>query len=250
TQTGDFPSAEYALAYLSALRPSDETAAAFAAASPDAQAPADDEGDILVVAAQGRAPDYVEQRVPVGHALVLAGAYMSDDNRRVANELVVEGLFKWVNYPQLVAVSGQQYVDASVRIDGSPADVSLALDVERESYDYYLGIEGRLAFGALTRLITRAVAAQATEAAVGQGRDGGQALAGFILGKAVEGAMIVADVPDTRSWNSLPSYYWVSRQRVKAGKHEVRVSAGGQTVEQTVDVWPGGFATVVVHTLN
>lgn len=245
----DMRLAQQALAALAEVRPSDDAAAQYAEKYPDASQPGENEGDILVVVESGRAPYYIAKRVPIGVALTLASTHMSPRNREQANRLAVEGLFKWVNYPELVAARRQSPRDATVRINGKLESSEFALDVERQAGAYYQRIEGRLAVAAITRLITRTIAAQGTEAAISRGESGSQALAGFLVGKVVEGAMIAADMPDTRSWNSLPAYYTVTRARVPAGKHTVEVSINGRTETYEVEVWPRGYATVVVHDL-
>jgi len=209
-----------------------------------------DRGTVLIVASNGLAPYKRAIRLPIGAALVVAGSVMygpglgmSDRNR--ANELAAKGLLTWLNFPALTR-SKPRFVRAAAAIDGRPVDLPMGEDVTRLVTASWDAIKGTLMAAAIVRMITRAVAAEATQ----QGAKAGGAAGGLALlaGLAVEGAMFAADTPDTRSWVTLPSEIYVARFEVPRGRHEVAVAfegaAGRMETRKVVDVPPAGYAVV------
>lgn len=208
-----------------------------------------DEAEVLVVFEAGRAPWWIDQRLPIGAAIALVGADLSHDQRATADRLILEGLFKWVNFPEMVVTDTHPVrASAMLRIGNTAVTAEPLLDLEHNALAYYDSIKGQLVLAALTRMLTRYAASQITEAAVSRGQGGDAATAGLILGKLVEGAMVIADTPDTRSWNTVPRQYSIARLRLPAGKHDLALrSASGADHSQTVTLRPGGFKVLVVH---
>ena len=106
---------------------------------------------------------------------------------------------------------------------------------------------------AISRLIVRAAAAEAARAAGKQSKSE-PGLVGFLAAAAVEGAMVAADRPDTRSWTMLPARVYVARVPVAPGHHQVTVDAlgpgGREGRKAEVDVAAGGFAVLNITTLR
>jgi tetratricopeptide (TPR) repeat protein len=217
---------------------------------PVCEADAPDKGTILVVATVGLAPYKQATRIPIGAALVIAahvtyGPGLGASNQAQANELAAKGLLKWVNFPRLTK-SRPKFDRVRVKVDGKPAASELGQNVTALVTEAWDRIKGTLMAAAIVRMITRAVAGEAThQAAEAGGAAGGLAL---LAGLAVEGALTAADTPDTRSWVTLPSHVVLSRIEVKPGKHKVSVifegTAGRTSRKQVVNVPPGGFAVV------
>lgn len=226
------------------------------AAPPACALPGKDRGTVLVVASNGLAPYKRAIRLPIGAALVVAGAVvygpglgMSDAGR--ANELAAKGLLTWVNFPDLVR-SRPRFAAVDAEIDGRPVELPLAESVTRLATASWDAVKGALMAAAIVRMVTRAVAGEATQrAAEAGGAAGGLAL---LAGLAVEGALVAADTPDTRSWVTLPSEIFVARAEVAPGRHRVAVAwhgaAGRTVVERVVDVAPGGFAVVAAASMR
>ncbi len=218
--------------------------------------PARDRGTVLVVAANGLAPYKRAIRIPIGAALVIAGSVMygpglgmSDSNQ--ANALAAKGLLTWVNFPDLVR-SKPRFARVGASLDGRPLDTSLGEDVTRLVSASWDAVKGTLMAAAIVRMVTRAVAGEATEQASKAGGAGG-ALA-LLAGLAVEGAMVAADTPDTRSWVTLPSEIFLARADVSPGRHGIAVAyegaAGRMVVDRVVDVRAGGYAVVPVASMR
>ena len=252
---GSFPSARYAVGYLMKQRelPNDRLQS-IAKEQHTATPPAADEGELLIVIESGFAPYREAKRIPIGLALTIAatdpGWRRSPDRRRSADRLAAEGLFKWVNYPELHK-GHANHSRFKLNVGSNTVGVRLALDVEAQAQRYFESIRPQVVIASITRLITRAAASAATEKAINSGKkknDSG--LAGFLIGKAVEGAMVVADTPDTRSWNSLPQSFWIARVRLPAGTHQLRFRAHGArglTRDQEITLEPGGWSVVVLR---
>jgi uncharacterized protein len=227
-----------------------------AGTAPVCELPRKDRGTVLVVASNGLAPYKRAIRIPIGAALVIAGTVMygpglgmSDSNQ--ANALAAKGLLTWVNFPDLVR-SKPRFSRVGAALDGAPMPLDLGEDVTRLVSTAWDAVKGTLMAAAIVRMVTRAVAGEATEQATKAGGAGG-ALA-LLAGLAVEGAMVAADTPDTRSWVTLPSEIFLARADVTPGRHRIAVAyegaAGRMVVDKVVDVRAGGFAVVPVASMR
>ncbi|MCA9652439.1 MAG: hypothetical protein H6712_11695 [Myxococcales bacterium] len=231
--------------------PTAELGSPLATASPWTMvAPKGPPTEILVVAKTGRVPYKVPERIPIGAAIGLAGAYVTGDTT-----LLEYGMFKVVVYPELVAANNL-FVDAELRIDGKVVSMDEASNLGREIVAEYEEIKPKIIGAALSRMIVRAAAAEGARAGGNAAsKDSGAAgLVGFLAAAAIEGTMVALDKPDTRSWSTLPEKVHIGRAVVPAGAHSVEVTVFGpggkerHTVE--VEVQEGGFAVVDVTTLR
>lgn len=208
-------------------------------------------GTILVISSVGLAPHKIATRLPIGAAVVLAGAYLAPNQIADANGFAVKGLLKWVNFTELVQ-SPSQYNSVSVQIDGKTISSEYGDNISKVVIDDFDKIKGKLIAAAIVRMITRAVAGAATNKAISSGS--GKGGLGLLAQVLVEGAMTVADTPDTRCWNALPASLFISRIEVPAGTHTVSInfsgSAGRTTITKEVSVRPGGFAVLPVQQLR
>ncbi|MCA9539683.1 MAG: hypothetical protein KC620_12390 [Myxococcales bacterium] len=203
-------------------------------------------GELLVVVQTGMAPFLLPERLPIGAAVVAAsspgpGARLSRDEQQRANVFAAKGVLKWVNYPRLQRVALPS-APVDVDVDGQSPAGGVALDVASKVNAQYEQVKGTLIAASITRLITRAVAGELTQAATRSASNNG--LAGLLVGLAVEGAMTAADTPDTRSWVTLPAAFHIARARLPAGAHTVRVRYRGRTRTAQVNLAEGGFAVV------
>ena len=216
-------------------------------------------GEVLIVVGTGRAPYKMPRREPLG----LGVAYLSSPTcaphclspaqRAQARELSAKGLTTWLNFPEMHQVQAQVTAVAA-EIDGAPARGGAAMDVEAHVMKAFERSKGMLLLAAFTRTVTRALAGAGAEAIVraAAGEDGGGAL-GFLAGVLVEGTMVAADVPDTRSWTSLPSHIHLFRSRVPAGRRSLRIVLTGRIsgeVIREIDVSEGGGVVVPYLTLR
>lgn len=200
-------------------------------------------GEILTVVCVGRVPHKKPERVPIGAVVGLYGSYITGDIK-----VLSRSVFKTVVYPELVQTE-DIFVTAAVEIDGRVVPIELMSDLSAEIENEYEKLKPKIIGAALSRMITRAAAA---EAARYKGRQKSSGL-GEVIALTVEGLLVVADKPDTRSWTLLPGYIYVSRERVAAGQHTVEVGLKGRAHEirkMDVQVPKGGFAAVVLTTLR
>ncbi len=209
------------------------------------QSPASSEdggGEIIVIAGVGRVPFKIPQRMPIGAAIGIVSAAITE------NLAVLErSAFKFLVFPDLVS-SGSSDRTAEVRVDGTAIAMDRVTNFGASLTREYEEIKPKIITAAVSRMITRAVAAEAARAV-------GDELGGFggLVALATEGLMVTADKPDTRSWTLLPDRVFISRTRVPAGTHQVEVSldtgeVGWQSF--TVEVPKNGFATVVAMPLR
>lgn len=233
-------------------RPAQSPAPPAAAAGADAE--------ILVVVGTGRAPYKAPKRVPLG----LGVAYLTTPTcaphcltaaqQAEANRIAAKGLTTWLNYPEL-RPSHARITGVAVTVDGRPAPGGPALDVEAQARAAFARGQGMVLLAAVTRALTRAAAGAGTDTLVrgAAGDKKGGDLLGTLAGMAVEGIMVAADVPDTRSWTALPGRVHLFRVRVPGGARSVRIHLSGVEsgeVVREVRVAPGGYAVVPHLTLR
>lgn len=256
-QAGDYPSLAQPIRRLAACDPyrTERIEAIIGPGDPENPARCElpgEEGTILVVSSLGLAPHKEAMRIPIGAALVVAahvvnGPSLGASSQSKANELAAKGLLKWVNFP-VMKKSRPRFNTARISVDGQAVPSELGQDITATVLDAWDRVKGALMGAAITRMITRAVAGEATNQAVKSGgAAGGLAL---LAGLAVEGAMMAADTPDTRSWVTLPSHIFLTRIDVPAGSHSVNVTLAGPAgiteLKRKANVYPGGYAVVSI----
>ncbi len=203
---------------------------------------AEQSGELLVIVNHGRVPAKAPMRIPIGLALTYASGIISPDDVGRANHLAAQGLVTWVNYP--VLAKGKSPVAPKLLVDGQSQPLELALAVDSEARKAWDDARGTLVASAITRLLTRLVAGEATRKAAGGG------LLGAVLSLGTQATLTATDVPDTRSWATLPARIAIARVMLPAGPHKLEISAS-QTLKRTsVDIKPGGWAVVNVTVLR
>ena len=200
------------------------------------------QAEVLVVVNYGRVPEKLAKRVPIGLALTYASGIISPDNAARANELAAQGLVTWVNYPALA--DNRPVVAPRLFIDGKPAPLELALEVDSEAQKAWESARGTLVASAITRLIARLVAGETTKKVAGGG------LLGAVLSLGTQATLTATDIPDTRSWGTLPARIAIGRIPLPPGPHQVEISASAISRKLPVDLKPGGWAVVSLTALR
>jgi hypothetical protein len=203
-----------------------------------------DTGEILVVVGYGRVPHKIAERVPIGLALTWQASAMSPHDVELANRMAAQGLVTWVNFPTLGHEQGAYEIPSCV-LDGQPLTLDLAVDVTHQVRSEWKKIEGKVIVSAITRMVARYAAGTLAGAAAGH-----DSLVGSLLNLGTQATLTALDVPDTRSWETLPARVAVARVRVPAGKHRLRLLARGAVRDAEVEVDPGGWAVVSLMALR
>jgi hypothetical protein len=198
--------------------------------------------ELLVVVNHGRVPAKVHKRIPIGLALTYASAFISPANAAQANQLAAQGLVTWINYPALEK-EGRLAIPELI-VDGTDQPIELGLSVDSEAVKAWDEARGALVASAITRMITRVLAGEVARKASGGGT------LGALLSLGTQAALTANDVPDTRSWATLPARIGIARVPLPPGKHDVQVVLGPDRRKQTVDIPPGGYAVVCVTDLR
>jgi hypothetical protein len=203
----------------------------------------DGQGEVLVMTSFGRVPAKVAKRIPIGLALTFASGALSPYDRQRANELALQGLVTWVNFPAIGKPRGQWGLpEAGIGGKGIPLDGIVAID--KEAYRAFDRARGAIVASAITRMIARVVAGQAAKKA---GGDGG---VGLLLSLATQATLTATDTPDTRSWETLPARMAFGRQWVPAGRHVLTASVRGVVKRAELELEPGGWAAVPLTVLQ
>jgi uncharacterized protein len=201
------------------------------------------DGELLVIVNYGRVPAKVAKRIPIGLALTYASLWLSAAQVTQANQLAAKGLVMWVNYPELEPTRGEPRAP-SVKIDGKFFPVEEALDVEGETRKAYEQEKGRIMASAITRLIARALAGEAVQAA---SNDDG---VGLLLNLGTQIALTSMDTPDTRSWSTLPARIGLVRAKLPPGPHQVEIQANGARRVQTIQLVSGRWEAISLTALR
>jgi hypothetical protein len=200
------------------------------------------QAEVLVVVNYGRVPEKVPKRIPIGLALTYASGIISPTDAAKANELAAQGLVTWVNYPSLS--ESRPVTAARFFVDAEPQTLEVALEVDSEAQKSWEGARGTLVASAITRLITRLIAGETTKKVAGGG------LLGAVLSLGTQATLTATDIPDTRSWGTLPARIAIGRVQLAPGKHQVELSASQTSRKVPVDLAPGGFAVVSLTVLR
>ena len=198
--------------------------------------------ELLVVVNHGRVPAKVPKRIPIGLALTYGSLFISPANAAQANQLAAQGLVTWINYPALEK-EGKVSIPQLI-VDGKEQPVELGLAVDTEAVKAWDDARGALVASAITRMIARVVAGEVARKASGGGT------LGALLSLGTQAALVANDIPDTRSWATLPARIGIGRITLPPGKHDVQVVLGADRRQQSVEIAPGGYAVVCVTDLR
>ncbi|MBX3191592.1 MAG: hypothetical protein KF819_31660 [Labilithrix sp.] len=204
-----------------------------------------DEGEILVVVGWGRVPHRVANHVPLAAALPQATPFLSLSDRQAATT----SLTAWVHYPSL-AQENPMGPPPIVKVDGKAAALGATLDVTGEVKAEWAKIEGHVLAAATSRCIARVVAGKSIEAATQASNNRTVEGIGFLVSLFGQIAANAADVPDTRSWETMPARLAIARVRVTPGEHRVHLEAQGMRREGSLAVAPGGWRAISLFALR
>ncbi len=211
--------------------------------TPPAEAPKDDDGELLVIVNFGRVPAKYAKRLPIGLALTYASGALSPMDQGRANDLALQGLVTWVNYPELGRARGT-WGQPTFQLDGQWAPMEGILAVDQETKMAWDKARGAVIASAITRTISRVVAGETTKKIAGGG------VLGELLSLGTQVTLTATDVPDTRNWATLPARIAFGRMRVHAGTHTIALTAAGGRKHQTITMAPKGWAVVNLTALN
>lgn len=210
----------------------------------DPTPPPEDSADLLVVVSLGRVPHKVPERMPIGAAIGLAGAFITGDLR-----VLERSALKVVVYPELASVR-RIARDARVRIDDHRAATQTAAHYDQEIRIEYEDWKPRIIGAALSRLVARAAVAEGARFGIREAS--GSPLLGWLSALLLEGTLVALDEPDTRSWSFLPGEVLIARRHVRPGDHMVQIEIQGidATHRIPISVDRGGFAVVSISELR
>jgi hypothetical protein len=202
------------------------------------------EGEIVFVVGYGRVPHKVAERIPIGLALTLYANALQPTDVAAANRLAAQGLVTWINFPSMGPERGGYELPAAA-LDGRYVQLEEAVDVTKQVRAEWKKIEGKVVVSAITRLIARYAAGSLVGAAAGR-----HELLGTLLSLGTQATLTALDVPDTRSWETLPARVAIARVRVPAGKHTVHLDARGIRRDVPVNLEAGGWSVVSLMALR
>jgi hypothetical protein len=198
-------------------------------------------GELLVVVNLGRVPHKVPERIPIGAAVGIGGAFISGNP-----DVLGHSVAKVVVYPEL-AESPNRVTEAKLTVNGKAAPLEQVADFGREIRQEYAELKPRIIGAAISRMIVRAAAAEGVRQGTMAG--GGSSGVAFLAAILTEFMLVAADKPDTRSWQFLPEKVHIHRSVLPTGTHQVEIQLGPGNqglVTREVELPPGGFAAIII----
>jgi len=208
----------------------------FDEAGPAAGGDGEGHGEVLVVVAHGRVPHKVGARVTAAELERLAVQPGAGAQLRAIGE----------DRLPFVELRGARSPGDLPRVQlGDVAVQALWADLGATTRAGFEAARPRLARAAVTRALSRGGVHQTLAALDRSPRDGQVGFAAG-LGGSLAAAMRASDVPDTRSWSTLPASLGAARVSAPAGAAVVTVTIGDERREVPIVVPPRGIATAVV----
>jgi hypothetical protein len=217
------------------------------------------EGRLVSIVLSGLPPYRVAERMPIGlavNAFRRDSRYpMSDAQEAAYARATAEDLLTWVNYPRLVRGSNRLTSFSLAAPGAAMARTVEVANVEDFAIAEWESNESAIAWAAVTRAITRIVAREVVQdigRAVDSGNGGATTQIFWLLGLATQGAMQAADVPDTRTWSTMPARISIARTTAAEGPRQVTVRSDRDSFWQTLDteVIAGETSVVVARFLD
>lgn len=205
--------------------------------------------ELLAVVGWGRVPHRVAEHVPIGLALTRASAVLPDKDRDEASRLGAQGLVTLVHYPTLAPERALDEVP-TVFVDGRAVSLDATLDVAAEVREEWRRIEGEVMAAAITRTVARVLVGKAIEGIANTSDQKEVKAVGFLFSLFAQAALNAADVPDTRSWETLPARIGIARVHVSPGDHHVVLRARGTEREGDVRVTAGDWRAISLFALR
>lgn len=197
------------------------------------------EQEVIVIVLSGLGPTKVAEAFPVGVALgwLNDATPLGENETNVLGGLSAQELSSWVRFPVLIPHdnSADHWF---LRGAGSATPLEKLGDINQFALEQWEAARPAIAWSAITRFLTRHVARQAlTSSGNAVGGIGGAIMG--LAGLAAQNAMLAADTPDTRAWNTIPAGVHVARIPAQVGPTEISVQSasgrGGATVRLTVE---------------
>lgn len=190
---------------------------------------------VLVLSGQG--PLRVPKAIPIG---VMMGWLTSDfplssNETKILGDFSAEQMLSVIRFP-VMERSDVRYSQWVVRTNaGGQRILSLASDTNQFAEEQWREMRPAIAMNAITRWLTRHIA----QTALGKTGEAVGGVGGGILrlaGLATKGAMMAADIPDTRAWNTIPGALHIGYVPIEAGASTVSVLGSGQGGKTRIDV--------------
>lgn len=214
-----------------------------------------EEPELVVMVLSGRGPVRVPQFIHIG---ILLG-WINDDFPLSASETNIiagfsaEEALSVVRFPVLEPSPPTfEYWGARTHT-GAYATLPLASDTNAFALQQWRDARPAIAMTAISRFLTRHVA----QTALSHGADAVGGVGGGIMrlvGLASKGAMLAADTPDTRAWNTIPGSLFLGYVPAASGTTAIHVvgsgDAGTITVPLEVELQPGERNFALVYSIH
>lgn len=186
------------------------------------------DAELVVLVLSGRGPLRVPEALPIGLLL----GWINDDFPLSPSEHEIIGGFSAeealgvIRFPVMQTFEPAFTHWTAQPSQNSPTSLALAADTNAFAEQQWRELRPAIAMTAISRFLTRHVA-QTAMAATGDAVGG---IGGGILrlaGLAAKGAMMAADTPDTRAWNTIPGYTFLGHVPVQETERVLYVTGDG-----------------------
>lgn len=213
------------------------------------------EPELAVLVLSGRGPVRVPQFIPIGLLL----GWVNDDFPLSPSETEIIGGFSAeealsvVRFPVLEPSPPTFAQWHATTHTGAHVTLPLASDTNAFALQQWRDARPAIAMTAISRFLTRHV----TQTAMSLGADAVGGVGGGIMrivGLATKGAMLAADTPDTRAWNTIPGSVFLGYIPAAPDTTAIHIIGSGEagtiTVPLEVDLGPGERSFVLVYSVH
>lgn len=209
----------------------------------------------VVMVLSGQGPVRVPKAIPIG---VMMGWLTSDfplssNETKIIGDFSAEQALSVIRFPvmETADIRYRQWIARSNA--GGQQVLSFASDTNEFAEEQWREMRPAIAMNAISRWLTRHIA----QTALGKTGEAVGGVGGGILrlaGLATKGAMMAADIPDTRAWNTIPGALHIGYVPIKPGTSTLSLlgsGPGGQTrIDVPVDVREGQTPFVLVYSVH
>jgi hypothetical protein len=181
-----------------------------------------DDPHLLIISRRGQIPYKVPKNIPIGMAMYyVKQSNLSADEKQKYDRVYVSNTSMMVRYPDLFVPNvSADLIPIQIQPNGPVIRPIFTVNLKQQMINAFEYVKDEIIVAAMSRVVTRALVGGVSR---GLGKSSNQRGIGLLglAGSIAEGVMLATDVPDTRSWTTLPAYMDVYLFPVKHEKYQI-----------------------------
>lgn len=181
----------------------------------------DQEQHLLMISRRGQIPYKVAKNIPIGLAMYyVKQSNLSADEKQKYDRVYVTNSSMMVRYPDLfVPQVSANIIPVSLQANGPMIKPIYTVNLKQQMVNAFEYVKDEIIVAAMSRVVSRALVGGVSRG-LGKSNNRSIGLLG-LAGSIAEGVMLASDVPDTRSWTTLPAYMDIYLIPMKAEKYQI-----------------------------